>query len=122
MIAGHVYVVKTTLTNPPKDKIVICFCDDENLFFWVNTKAAYSGVAQIALSAADHPALTHDCFLDCSRVTTFSPAELAAALDRGGISSQLAQRIIDEMAANPPPKTVPKRFRDIAIQKLLPLI
>jgi hypothetical protein len=38
------------------------------------------GVGQFSLKQADHDALTHDCHLDCSRVTTFPAPELATCL------------------------------------------
>ena len=82
--AGHVYLVYTVLTKPPKEKIVICVCAAEALFLWINSKSRPHDVGQLSLTATDHAALKHDCFLDCSRVTTFT-AELATARHRGPI-------------------------------------
>jgi hypothetical protein len=78
-MCGHVYVVFTTLTKPPKDKIVLCICDEKNLFVWFNTKAQRHGAGQLKCAAGDHTALTRDCYLDLSRVTTFQPHEIANA-------------------------------------------
>jgi len=102
VIAGHVYIIRTTLARPPKDKITICVCAAENLFFWINSKPQRHGVGQIELTATDHSALTHDCFLDCSRVTTFSQREMNAAQHRGCISAALAERIVLALEGNPP--------------------
>ena len=117
MNVGHVYVVRTTLTRPPKDKITICICAAENLFFWINTDPRPHGVGQLQLVASDHDALTHECYLDCSRVTTFSEAEMAAAGRRGGISKDLAGRIATYLAESPP-KTLPGKHLRIAIDNL----
>lgn len=120
MIAGDVYVIYTALANPPKDKLTVCICATENLFFWINTNPRRHGVGQFPLVAADHGALTHDCFLDCSRVTTFSQHELHGAQHRGSISVGLAQRIV-EFLENHPPKTLAPRFLKLAIDNLSPL-
>lgn len=120
MIAGDVCVVYTALARPPKDKITVCICATEKLFFWINTKPQHHGIGQVALAAADHVAFTHDCFLDCSRVTTFQPHELGNAQNRGAISAALAQRIVEHLETNPP-KTLPQRLLKLAIDNLAPL-
>lgn len=117
MKLGHLYVVNTTLTNPPKDKLVICVCAQNNLFLWINTLPRHHGIAQFGLAAADHAALTHACFLDCSRVTTFRAAELSAAIDRGKITNPLAQAIRAFIDANPP-KTMPPKQRELILANL----
>jgi hypothetical protein len=114
LIAGRVYVVHTTLTNPPKDKICLCVCDQENLFVWINTEARKHGVGQFPLAAVDHPAFTHACHLDLSRLTTFQERELKAAGERAPISADLAKRIVEFAKANPP-KTLPKKHLDLIL-------
>jgi hypothetical protein len=113
---GHVYVVRTVITKPPKHKITICVCAAENLFLWINTKPRQHDVGQFALTARDHAALTHDCYLDCSRVTTFA-AELASALHRGQISKGLAARVV-EFLKKKPPKTLPGKHLNLIITNL----
>ena len=120
MIAGHVYVVHTVLARPPKDKLILCICSVESLCFWINTNPQRHGLGQFALTAADHGALTRDCFLDCSRVTTFSQQELNAAQHRGAISVALAKRIV-EFLEKDPPKTLPPRFVNLAVDNLAAL-
>lgn len=118
MIVGRVYVVHTSLTRPlPKDKITVCICAAENLFFWINTKPAAHGHGQLPLAASDHSALSHECYLDCSRVTTFPPNEIAAAQERDAISQELAQRIV-AFLRDTPPKTLPGRHLQIALENL----
>jgi hypothetical protein len=117
VIVGSVYIVNTTLARPAKDKITVCVCAADNLFFWINTNARKHGVGQFQLSAADHQALTHDCFLDCSRLTTFLGHELRAAQDRGVISSQLAKAIVEFLVVNAP-KTLPPVHLELAIENL----
>lgn len=55
----------------------------------------YHGVGQMLLADAEHRALNHESFLDCSRVTMFPVAERSTAIDRGIISEELADRIIE---------------------------
>lgn len=117
MILGSVYIVNTALARPAKDKITLCICAADNFFFWINTKPQVHGVGQFQLTAADHNALTHDCYLDCSRLTTFPGHELKIAKDRGVISSQLAKAIVEFLAHNPP-KTLPPAHVKLAIENL----
>lgn len=117
MIAGHVYVIRTILARPPKEKITLCICAAENLFFWINTNPQRHGVGQMPLHRVDHASLTHDCYLDCSRVTTFLPQELRLAQHRGSISKALAARIV-KLLIDDPPKTLPNRYIQLAIRNL----
>lgn len=114
---GHVYVIHTTLTRPPKEKIAICICDKRNLFFWVNTNQRAHGIGQLPLVASDHHALSHDCFLDCSRVTTFSEHELGDAKHRGPVSEDLARRIVAFLQKEPP-RTLPQGHVTLALANL----
>lgn len=121
MNIGHVYVVHTNLCRPPKDKLAICICAADNFFFWINTIARSHGHGQFPLQHNDHAALTRSCYLDCSRVTTFSSHELVAAKPRGVISRDLAERIV-EYLKNAPPKTLGNRYLKLAIENLSTLI
>lgn len=114
---GHVYVVKTTLTKPPKEKIVICICNVDNLFFWFNTKSQHHGIGQLPCCADDHSALSHDCFLDISRVTTFLPAEIEAAQDRGALSAEFKQKV--QTLLSDGIATLAPKFLDLAKRNLL---
>jgi hypothetical protein len=120
VIVGHVYVIHTTLARPPKDKITVCICAAENLFFWINTNPQRHGIGQLPMTAADHAALSHDCFLDCSRVTTFAKRELESARARGAISARLASRVV-ELLEKEPPKTLAPRYVKLALDNLTPL-
>jgi hypothetical protein len=115
--AGQLCVVRTTLSRPPKDKLTICICANENLFFWINTEPRAHGEGQLALAASDHPALSRECYLDCSRVTTFPPLELKAAEIRDVISAELAGRIV-QFLEDAPPKTLAPRYRKLAVENL----
>jgi hypothetical protein len=114
---GGVYVVYTALSRPPKDKIVICVGDGPPLFFWINTEPRFHGIGQMPLAATDHSALTRDCFLDCSRVTTFPVYELRAAQQRDPVSTTLADAIADFLDENEP-ATLPAAQR-VAICAIL---
>lgn len=118
MEVGHVYVVYTTLTRPPKDKIAICVCGVSDLFLWINTKPRSHGIGQFRLRPSDHPeALTHECNLDCSQVTTFLPHELRASQHRGLISKDLARRIV-QFLTDSPPKTLAPRHLKLIVENL----
>jgi hypothetical protein len=109
---GRVYVVFTTLTKPkPKEKIVLCVCAKANLFVWFNTDPQRHGAGQLKCSEEDHPALSHDCYLDLSRVTTFRPVELANAQRRDLISTELRKRICGVIEAGV--ETLPPRFAQL---------
>ena len=103
---GHIYIVSTNLTRPPKDKITLCICSTDNYFLWFNSEARIHGVGQFIVTEADHVALTKNSYLDCSQVTTFPPGELASAQPRGVISRTLAKRLQIYLNANPP-RTLP---------------
>ena len=91
---GHVYLIHTALTKPePKDKLILCICDQANLFLWFNSKPAHHGIGQLPCAKGEHEALWKDCHLDMARVTTFAPHELAIAGPRGPVSETLMSRI-----------------------------
>ncbi len=115
--AGHVYVVFTTLTKPdPKDKIVVCVCPETPLFVWFNSKPQRHGHGQLRCAASDHGALSRDCFLDLSRVTTFSASELTTAKPRGPLSGQMRERICRCVVAGI--ATLPPRFAELIVTNL----
>lgn len=117
MTPGHIYVINTALARPPKDKITLCICAADRLFFWINTLPNRTGIGQFELAAADHHCLSRDCYLDCSRVTTFPDHELVHAQARGPISADLASRIV-QFLENEPPKTLAPRHVTLAISNL----
>lgn len=117
---GNVYVVRTVLSNPPKDKITICVCTADNLFLWINTEARQRD-GQMLLTAADHSSLDRDCYLDCSRLTMFTAADLSGARDRGPITPDLAERIVEFLKVSPP-RTLPGNQLNLIIANLSSLI
>lgn len=117
MNAGEIYVVRTNLTNPPKDKIVLCICGQADLFFWFNTDPRRHGIGQMAFSGTEHGALSRACYLDCSRVTTFSPQELAAAQARGPVTQAVGAAIKAFLNATPP-RTLPQTHLALALVNL----
>lgn len=116
MKIGHVYIVNTVLAKPKKDKITLCICTDDNLFLWINSEKRYHNIGQFELKKEDHGALTHDCYMDCSRLTTFPPAELTASLERGCITNDLAQRIIQFLSD---PDTAPSTLVQAQIDRII---
>jgi hypothetical protein len=119
---GDVCIIRTTMTRPPKDKIVLCCCVADGLFLWINSEARKHGVGQMPLVQTDIPSvLSHDSVLDCSRLTTFLPKELAMARHRASISGGLAGRIIDYLEKTRP-KTLPPRHLRLIIENLSTLL
>ena len=114
MITGHVYRVHTTLTNPPKTKIVLCV---GKWFLWFNTEARQRP-AQMQVKTGEAPGITKDCHLDCGRITVFPPGELAAAQDQGSCTHEFLSRVADEVENKATTlaalyrREVPKSLRD----------
>lgn len=44
---GHVYIVQTVLTKPPKDKYAVCVCPVNGFFVWINSKPRAHGKDQM---------------------------------------------------------------------------
>ncbi len=96
---GHVYIVNTVLTKPPKAKFALCVCVAHGFFVWINTNAARHGKDQLDLPAGSHPLVRHDSFLDLSRVVVHPNMELEEAREFPCISRDLRDRIIDAIEA-----------------------
>jgi hypothetical protein len=96
MNVGDVFRVHTTLTKPqPKTKIVIYVGKHAgvDLFVWFNTDPREKRPAQMSVTAQEAPGITHNCFLDCSRVTTFPARELSGAERQGCASAEFRKRV-----------------------------
>jgi hypothetical protein len=93
IVAGRIYRVRTTLADPPKEKIVLCL---DNLFLWFNTEPRQRP-AQMKVARGEAPGITRDCHLDCGRVTMFPARELATAIDCGMCSNKFLLRVIEEV-------------------------
>jgi hypothetical protein len=72
VITGHVYRVRTTLVDPPKNEIVLCV---GGFFLWFNTEPRQRP-GQMKVISREAPGITRDCHLDCGRVTVFPDHEL----------------------------------------------
>ena len=92
-VAGRIYRVRTTLEDPPKEKIVLCV---DNLFLWFNTEARLRP-AQMRVTRGEVPGITRDCHLDCGRVTVFPARELEVAKDCGRCLDEFLLRVIEEV-------------------------
>jgi hypothetical protein len=75
---GHVYLVFTALTNPPKKKFALCISAEREWFVWFNTKPRQRGDDQLLCRAGCHELIEHDSYLDLSRVVKHSATELDA--------------------------------------------
>lgn len=88
-------MLSTQQTNPPKVKLALCVCSESNWFLLINTLPRFHGVGQMPLAEDDHIALTHECYMDCSKLFSFPVAERAASRDRGVISEEIADKLIE---------------------------
>ncbi|MCH4560323.1 hypothetical protein [Mesorhizobium jarvisii] len=95
---GHVYIVPTVLTKPPKSKYAICVCPLNGFFVWINSQKRPHGKDQMPLSAGCHPLVTKDCFLDLSRVVQHPGFELDEAKEFDRISGDFASAIVNMIA------------------------
>ena len=80
----------------------------------------YHGVGQLPVQPTQAPGLTHDCFLDLSRLTTFPPAELANAKDCGTASRELLIKVISTL--NEGIRTLTQRQINSAVSSLFACI
>lgn len=90
---GHVYIVNTVLTKPPKAKFAVCVCDENGFFVWINSKPRPHGKDQLPLDADCHELVTKDCFLDLSRVVKHPTHEVDSAKEFSRIDADFALSI-----------------------------
>lgn len=107
---GHVYIVKTALSNPAKEKFAMCVCVDPRLFVWINTKSRPHGKDQLQIEAGCHELISHDSHVDLSRVVNHPDFEMDAAKEFSRISKDLCQRIIKQLEGN---EMLSPRFIDL---------
>lgn len=91
---GHVYIIETVLTKPPKAKFAVCVCIDNGFFVWMNSKPRPHGRDQMALKSGCHELVSKDCFLDLSRVVKHPTFEIEEAKEFSCISAGLADDIV----------------------------
>ncbi len=101
MNVGEIFRVHTTLANPPKQKIVLYVgrLGGIDLFLWFNTDARRNRPAQMQVAPGQAPGILRECFLDCSRLTTFPNRELADAVPCGRAPRAFLLRVAQEVEA-----------------------
>src|SRR5262249_26487238 len=117
---GHIYVVNTSLTTPPKAKFALCVCIQDGYFLWINSAARLHGHDQMKLPAGCHQLIKHDSYLDLSRIVVHRPIELESAQEFPIISHDLCQKIIDYVESGL--KTLPTRQARRILENLCTLI
>ena len=96
---GHIYIVDTVLTKPPKEKFALCVCVADGLFIWINTDAAPHGRDQLPLATGCHKLITHDSHMDLSRIVKHPEWELDDAREFHCISQEMCAEIIARIDA-----------------------
>lgn len=94
---GHIYIVRTVLSRPPKKKFALCVCIAPDYFIWINTSARFDGHDQLKLDAGCHELVVHDSHLDLSRVIVHSTQELEDANEFPCISQELRDQILQRL-------------------------
>lgn len=97
---GHVYIVNTALSQPPKEKYAVCICVDPRLFVWINSKARPHGKDQLQIEAGCHELVKHDSHIDLSKLFAHPDFEMEVAKEFARISKELCQRIIEQLESN----------------------
>ncbi|TIM94452.1 MAG: hypothetical protein E5Y34_30635 [Mesorhizobium sp.] len=92
---GHIYIVRTALTKPPKPKFALCASIDYGFFLWINSIAKPHGKDQMAIQSGCHELVVKDCFLDLSRVVQHPTYELEDAREFERITADFANDIIE---------------------------
>lgn len=95
LIRGNVYVVYCNYIKPPHDKICLCFCEVDRLFFFINSQPRFIADAQVLIEVKDAASgvLSYDSYIDLSGPKTFSDTEVARGHDRGPLSADAIKRI-----------------------------
>jgi hypothetical protein len=91
---GHVYIVFTALTRPPKEKYALCVSAENEWFVWFNTNPRHGGDDQLLCKAGCHELIEHDSYLDLRRVVMHSQAEIDAGKEFACISPALRDHIL----------------------------
>jgi hypothetical protein len=98
VIVGEIVRVRTTLTRPPKHKIVLFVGTEQSLFLWFNTEPRQRP-GQMPVAPREVPGISRDCFLDCGRATVFPIEELARAERCGQAPAAFLARAVEEIEA-----------------------
>ena len=92
---GHVYIVDTLLTKPPKEKYAVCVCIASGYFLWINTNPRPHNCDQLFLPAGIHELVKHDSYLDISKVVCHPSFELDKAKEFSCLSKECCEAIIE---------------------------
>jgi hypothetical protein len=114
---GNIYVIYCNYIKPPHDKICLCFCEIDRLFFFINSAPRLTPDAQEIIHQAEQAnVLTHDSYIDLSGPKTFSADEVLKAQDRGPLAPAAIQRIRARLLQGP--STLSARYKALALANL----
>ncbi len=92
---GEAIWMRFPYSEPPKNKLCLCVCVEDNIFLLVNSKAFRAAPAdsQIALFTEDLSCLVHKSFLDVSKsYDDFPIKEIERGINRGVYSLVISAR------------------------------
>jgi hypothetical protein len=87
---GDAILIRFPHSDPPKKKICVCVCVDENIFLVISSKAYAAAPAdsQIKIFKKELDLLQYDSYLDASKYyEDFSPKEIERAVLSPGVFS-----------------------------------
>ena len=117
MILGRIYHAHATASIPPKNKFMLCICHEHQFVMWINSKPRHHKIGQFPLSDSDHAVIKHDSFLDCSKIWKVTADRFLPVQDRGPISVNLANRLVDFLRRERP-KTLTPILLDMILNNL----
>ncbi len=118
-VVGHIYFIFCSFLPKPHEKISVCICGEEPLFFWISSDPHFHGIGQHLVPQAFAPnVLGYDSWLDLSGPKTFTQKDLDRARDQGMISDDLRALIMAELAKGN--SMLSPAFAQLAISNLTP--
>lgn len=97
-VAGNLYWITYNYINPIHEKISLCICPNQPLFFWINSNARFHGVGQLLIKKDICPFLQYDSYLDLSSVKTGSVSEMSTARNEGAMSTDMKKLVVAQLA------------------------
>lgn len=117
---GHIYIINTAIANPQKEKFAICVGVVEKFFVWINTLPRPHGKDQLPITSGCHELVTHDSFIDLSRVVIHDGWEFDDAKEFSQIDKTLCTAILNALSAGL--EVMPPRHSDIIYKSLSALV
>lgn len=117
---GHIYIINTVLSKPPKEKYAVCVCVADQFFIWINTEPRPHAHDQLPLLTGCHELVKHDSYVDCSKIFRHPDFELDDAKEFARISDDLCKQIIAFIENGV--EVLPQNHADLILENLRSLL